>query len=77
MIRDMNIPSENAIGTFYSTIINDIEEIINSVSLFELIFIILIYEFDLLILFFLIAFVLFNENDKSILIFISKIIKKN
>ena len=76
ILRDMSIPCEIAIATFYTSVLNDIKELGDSISYFELLFIIIIYAIDLLFLLFLVIMIYFNEIDKQILIIISKILKK-
>jgi len=77
MIKDLNVPFVFALGALYNAVYKDINDLSNYVSFFEIIFISVIFIVDIFLLFFLIIMIYVNENDKYILIFLSKIIKKN
>ena len=77
MLKDMNIPSENILATFYNTLSTDLKNLKNSILFYESFFIIMTYGFELLLLLFLIIMTYYNEMEKNALIFVSKILKKN
>jgi len=77
MIKDMNIPFTFAGGTIYSAINTDMNNLNRYISFFEIIFNIITYFINIVFLVFLIIMLIFSEKRKKILVFISKIFKKN
>jgi hypothetical protein len=76
IIKDINLPFQLALGTIYSSLSNDINKLNNYESFLEIAFICVTFFADVLFLIFLLLMIYFNESDKNILIFISKILKK-
>ena len=77
MLRDLNIPFTFAVGSYYISVINDMNSLIKSVKSQELMFIFTFYLMDILFFLFLIYTSAFNSKDKKILIFLSRILKNN
>ncbi len=77
MLKDINVPYSYAFGTLCSAIYDDMINLTKFVSFYDSIFIFLTFLIDILFLIFLIFMIILNEADKQILIFITKIIKRN
>ena len=77
MLKDMNIPFTLAEGSIYSAIYTDMNNLNEYISFFEIIFINITFLINFVILAFLIIIFIVNEKCKKILVFISKIFKKN
>jgi hypothetical protein len=77
MLKDMNIPFTFAGGTIYSAINTDMNNLNRYISFFEIIFNIITYFINIVFLVFLMIMLIVNEKSKKILVFISKIFKKN
>ena len=77
MLKDMNIPFTFAGGTIYSAINTDMNNLNRYISFFEIIFNIITYFVNFVFLVFLMIMLIVNEKSKKILVFISKIFKKN
>ena len=76
MLKDMNIPFTFASGAIYSSASEDLNQLNELFSFYEMIFIIITYIFDALIFSFIIIMISYNEKNKNILYFIQKILKK-
>ena len=77
MLRDLNIPFTFAVGSYYISVYNDMNSLIKSVKSQELFFIFTFYLIHALSFLFLIYISALNSKDKKILVFLSKILKKN
>ena len=77
ILKDINIPYVYASGAFYNSIYDDMINLTKHISFFNSIFILVIFFIDGLFLIFLIFMIILNGINKKILIFITKIIKKN
>ena len=77
MLKDINVPYSYAFGTLCSAIYEDMINITKFISFYDSIFIFSTFLIDILFLIFLIFIIILNEADKQILIFITKIIKRN
>jgi hypothetical protein len=77
ILRDLNVPFTFAVGSYYISVINDMNSLIKSVKTEELFFIFSFYLLDIFFFLFLIYFSAFNSKDKKILIFLSRILKNN
>lgn len=77
MIKDMNIPFTFAEGAIYSAINTDMNYLNRNISFFEIIFIVITFFINIVFLVFLIIMLIVNEKSKKVLVFISKIFKKN
>ena len=76
MLKDMNIPFTFASGTLFCGAKEDMDELNNLFSFYEIIFIISTYLTDGIFLVFILMMISFNEKNKSILVFIQSILKK-
>ena len=77
IIKDINLPFKFALGTIFHYLNIDLNRLHNYASVLEIAFIFLTFIADILFLLFLLLMIYFNSIDKNILVFISKIIKKN
>ena len=76
IIKDMNMPFSFAIGTLFGSVKIDMDNLINYISFFEILFISLSFVLEVIFLLYLIFIVLYIEKSKNILLYIAKILKK-
>ena len=77
MLKDINVPYSYAFETLCSAIYDDMLNLTKFISFYDSIFIFSTLLIYILFLIFLIFMIILNDADKQILIFITKIIKRN
>jgi len=76
IIKDMNMPFSFAIGTLFGSVKIDMDNLINYISFYEILFISISFVLEVIFLLYLIFIVLYIEKSKNILLYIAKILKK-
>ena len=76
IIKDMNIPFSLGIGSLFVTVKDDMRNLIQFISFYEILFISISFVIEIIFLFYLIFMIFYIEKSKNILLYIIKILKK-
>jgi hypothetical protein len=77
MLKDLNVPYVYAFGALCNNIYEDMINLSKLIIFYDTLLNLATFLIAILLLFFLIFMIYFNEDDKKIMIFITKILKKN
>ena len=75
ILKNLNVPFSFASGAIYSAIDNDMKELNNYISRYELVFIAITFILDALFLLYIFSIISINEKDKNVLVYIAKIMQ--
>ena len=76
ILKDLNVPFSFATGAIYTAVNKDMDELNNYISKYEIIYLVITFIIDGLFLVYIFIIVSFNEKDKNILVFVTKVMQR-